>query len=250
MLFWGHIFQYLLIAPRVLLVVVAIALCRRGLYRQFPIFLAYIAQEIVQSIVLVAMIESASTTREEYTIAYSLGYAISTAFRFGVLYEIFANVFRNYAALERLGKPLFQWATIVFLLIGFCLAAYTGVHGPQLLFVEHLFDRTTSILQCGLLITLFMFASHLGLSWRSHVFGISLGIGINASADLAASAIRSQTGLTYQTPLNYMVMAVYQCCVLIWIFYLFAPERSYAPAALPQHDLESWNLELERLLKP
>jgi len=198
---------------------------------------------------MIWLIESPSTKHAEYAIAYSAAFAVSTALRFGVVHEIFAHIFQNYSALDRFGTPLFRWLTVALLCGAFALAAWTGAYSDQLMSVVHLFDRTASILQCGLLVGLFLFSSQLGLSWRSHVFGIALGVGIIASASLAAAAIRSQTGVTYSVALNYLVMLVYHCSVLIWIFYLFAPERSYAPAALPRHDMETWNLELERLLK-
>jgi hypothetical protein len=245
----GFFFHYLLIVPHALLIVVLLALFRRRLYRQFPIFFAYIIEEILQSAFMITLIEVPSTPFKEYAIAYSLAFAVSTAFRFGVVYEIFAHMFRNYGALDRFLRPLFGWAIVGLLSVALGFAACTGAYSNHVMFVVHLLDRTASILQCGLLVGLFLFSSQLGLSWRSHVFGIALGVGIKASADLAASAIRSQMGFLYYRQLDYVVMATYHCCVLIWIFYLFAPERSYAPKALPQHDLETWNLELERLLK-
>jgi hypothetical protein len=245
----GYIFQYLLIAPRVLLLAVLAILIRRRLYREFPFFFAYVAQEIVQSIVMIALYESPAITGDQYTIAYSIAFGVRTAFSFGIMYEIFTHMFRSYVVVERWGRAIFRWAAILLLLFGFGLALYTGSYGPRLVFVVQLLNRTASILQCGLLCGLFIFSSHLGLSWRSPIFGIAFGIGILASADLIASAIRSQTGLAFQTPLNYFTLAIYHCCVMVWVFYLFAPERRYAAAALPQHDLETWNLELERLLK-
>jgi hypothetical protein len=245
----GYIFQYMLIAPRVLLLVVLAFLVRRRLYRQFPFFFAYVVQEVVQSVVMIALVESPKVTGDQYTIAYSIAFAVRTAFSLGILYEIFIHMFSNYAIVERWGKIVFSWAAVVLLMGGLGLAVYTGSYGPRLIFVTQLLNRTASILQCGLLCALFIFASHLRLSWKSHIFGIALGAGILASTDLAASAIRSHTGLTYILPLDYLVMAAYHFSVLIWIFYLFAPERSYVPKAVPQHDLETWNLELERLLK-
>jgi hypothetical protein len=44
-------------------------------------------------------------------------------------------------------------------------------------------------------------------------------------------------------------MATYHCCVLVWLLYVFVPEP--APDVvkeLPEHDLEQWNAELQRLL--
>jgi hypothetical protein len=48
-----------------------------------------------------------------------------------------------------------------------------------------------------------------------------------------------------------VVMAAYHCCVLIWIFYLVAPERiTYrTPNKLSEDDLGVWNEELQRLLQ-
>jgi hypothetical protein len=245
------LWNYLLIAPHVLLGVVFIALLRRRLYRQFPIFTAYIATEIAQFAVLFAMIKSPSTTGLEYGIAYSFGLALSTALRLGILHEIFAHMFRNYSALSRFGRPLFRWATVGLLLAGLGLAAYAGGHDPdRLMSIVYVLDRTASILQCGLLMGLFLFSSYLGLSWRSYIFGIALGLGVFASTELVASAIRSQTGFTYSTYLDYLTMGTYHGCVLVWAFYLWAPERisQYALKSVPDHDMETWNRELQRLL--
>jgi hypothetical protein len=48
-----------------------------------------------------------------------------------------------------------------------------------------------------------------------------------------------------------VTMATYNGCVLIWIFYLVAPEREpqMTVNALPKYDLEIWNQELQRLLQ-
>jgi hypothetical protein len=249
MFFTSYVFAYLLIAPRILLLLVLGILVRRQLYREFPFFFAYIVQEIIQSVAMFVLIFSHSFTFQQYTVAYSIAFVLTTIFSLGVLYELFLHTFSNYTIVERWGKALFRWSAAILLLVGVGLAAYTGSYGPRLIFVTQLLNRTVSILQCGLLIALFVFAAHLGLSWRSRTFGIALGVGILASTDLAASAIRSQTGLTYHLPLDYMVMVASHCSVVIWIIYLYAPERSYVPKALPHHDLETWNHELERLLK-
>jgi hypothetical protein len=115
----------------------------------------------------------------------------------------------------------------------------------------HVLERTASILQCGLLVLIFALASFLNLSFRSYVFGIALGLGIFSSVELAASAIRAEIGSAYNGLLDYFIMATYHCCVLIWAFYLWVPERSsqYALKVLPQSDLDNWNKELQRLLK-
>jgi hypothetical protein len=46
-------------------------------------------------------------------------------------------------------------------------------------------------------------------------------------------------------------MATYQVCVLIWFYFLLVPQKIVTtPAApLPEHNLDIWNRELERLLQ-
>ena len=245
------LWYYLLIAPYLLLVVVCLALIRRRLYHRFPMFFAYVLSEIAQALVVIPLLLSRSTTAKAYTAVYFVGLGLTTAFRFGVIHEIFAHMFRNYAVLSRFGRPLFRWITVGLLLIGLALAAYAGGHDlVRVTSVATVLDRTANILQCGLLVGLFVFSSYLGLSWKSYLFGIALGVGVAATTDLIVSAIRSQTGYTYVVLLNYVTMATYHCSVLIWIFYLLAPERisQYNLKTVPESDLETWNQELQRLL--
>ena len=77
-----------------------------------------------------------------------------------------------------------------------------------------------------------------------------MGLGVLSTIELAVSAIRAETGYAYNVFLNYLALATYHACVLVWAFYLWAPERSpqYAVRILPEADLENWNRELQRLL--
>jgi hypothetical protein len=112
-------------------------------------------------------------------------------------------------------------------------------------------DRTASVLQSGLLISLFLFSHYFGLSWRSPAFGIALGLGIFASVALATSTIWLHLGVFGNRAVNLFTMATYHCCVLIWMFYLMVPERQpqHPASKLPEYDLKTWNRELQRLLQ-
>jgi hypothetical protein len=245
------LFYYLWIAPHILLVVILLLMIRRRLYKQFPIFFLYTAFELVQFTVLLAVfIHSGSLAAGQYRGAFSVGTAISTALRFGIIYGILAEVSRNYNALSELGRVLFRWATIILLLIGVALAGTHGNGADGFFLIVPILDRTVSLMQCGLLMFLFLFSRYFALSWRNCAFGIALGFGILASSELANSAIRSQIGVGSYL-LDNLGMATYHCCVLIWIFYLVAPERSTyrTPKKLPEDDLEVWNEELQRLLQ-
>ncbi len=243
---------YLLIAPHILILGVCWVMVRRHLHRQFPIFFSYLVFETIQFAIAFWMILSASSTPSGYTTVYTIDLAGSTLLRFGILYEIFRHLVRHYAILERFGKPLLSWVAMGLLLAAVVLAFYTSGNGTDhLLYVIYVLDRTAVILQCGLLLALFALSSYLRLSWRSRVFGIALGVGVVASVELAAAALRTQLAFSDQSFLDYLTMSAYHFSVLIWLVYLWAPERSpqFAVKAVPQHDLEVWNEELQRLIQ-
>lgn len=64
------------------------------------------------------------------------------------------------------------------------------------------------------------------------------------------SAVRLY-GVISGTVFDFVVMGTYHCCVVIWIFYLAQPERvrSQTLQPLPEHNLDIWNQELQRLLQ-
>ena len=108
------------------------------------------------------------------------------------------------------------------------------------------------MIESGLLLFIFLFASYFRLSWNHRTFGIALGLGISACVHLADWAITSSGALIDKRHLlDFLNMATYHVCVLIWFYYLLVPQKSaIAPAApLPEHNLEVWNRELERLLQ-
>ncbi len=113
----------------------------------------------------------------------------------------------------------------------------------------HLLDLSVSVMQSGLLLLLVGFSSYFGLSWRSAAYGIAFGLGIFASVDLATETVRIWTGSSPAVAFDFVTMATYHCCVVIWLVYLLAPETARRTVKeLPENNLEQWNAELQRLL--
>ncbi len=107
------------------------------------------------------------------------------------------------------------------------------------------------MVQSGLLLALLLFSRFLGLSWRRPAFGIALGLGIVTSVDLAMFALRAEfTSRAGAEFLNLLITGTYLVCVSIWIGYLLAPEPEPASLAVVPHDeVETWNTELQHLLR-
>ena len=107
------------------------------------------------------------------------------------------------------------------------------------------------MVQCGLLLSLLLFSRFLGLSWRRPAFGITLGLGILTSVDLAVYAVRAgfAPGVGAEF-LNFLTTGTYLVCVLIWIGYLLAPEHQpVSLTAVSRDEVETWNTELQHLLR-
>ena len=246
------LWHYLWIAPHLLLLGALGALWHRKLVHEFPVFFAYLIWEVVGFLVLYPMTLIPSVTGLTYLKYHSIALGVSTGLRFGIIHEVFAHTFRNYQSLRTFGKPMFRWGTALLLMLGLLAAVLAGGHEWQhSLSILWALGRTASILQFGLLLVLFIFSSYLGISLRNPVFGVSLGLGVFACVDLAAAAIRAEFGSQTTTSLDYYTMAVYHVCVLVWLAYLWLPEKvpQFAVKAVPEHDLESWNKELQRLIQ-
>jgi len=242
---------YLWICPHLLLGAILFAMVRSGLRRQFPMFFLYTAFEIFQFAVLFTISRTPIGFGKGYIRPYSVGLGISTVIRFGVIYELFRHFFRQYPALDGLGRRLFRGATIALLLVAAGVAVLAPSKSPNfLLNATYATDRAVSVLQCGLLILLFSLSRYFALAWRSHAFGIALGLGIFASVELAASSVWLHLAAFGNRAVNLFTMATYHLCVLIWMFYLLRPERatSYVLTPVPEHNLEMWNSELQRLV--
>jgi hypothetical protein len=113
-----------------------------------------------------------------------------------------------------------------------------------------LVERSVRVVQCGLLLFLFISSAYLGLSLRNHVFGVALGFGVFVGVQMAAIAMRTQAGLVTQDALNLVKMASYNCAVLVWMTYLLAPQSADDEARVPvAAEVKSWNRALLQLLQ-
>jgi hypothetical protein len=247
------LYLYLWIAPHVLQMALAVMMVRRKLAREFPAFFLYTAFEVLQFVVLLALDKIDAVTAEQYSAVWVAGGAVSVAFRFAIVYEIFAHVFRSYPTLKEFGTLLFRWATVVLMIVAVVLVGYsTGGEVNRFTFAVSILGRAVSVVQCGLLVLLLLLSRLLSFSWRSYAFGIALGLGFFASVELALSAIQTELGLgTALDFFNLLGMATYHCCVLFWIGALLWPQREVAPvSSVPEHNLERWNGALQRVLRP
>ena len=251
MSFSTAIWYYLWIAPHVFQIGIVYLMMKHKHIRSYPWFYSYTVFEILEFATLFFFSQIHPIRLADYFRLYSISYAASTALRFCIILEVLRQLIQKYAVLRQAIKPLFRWAGVGLLIAALALAIYSGGdRSDRSWFVLNMLNRTALITQTGLLAGLLLFSRYFTLSWRNSLLGIGLGLGIYAFVDLIGAAVRSQTGFTHTKALDWVSMAAYQVSVLIWLFYLLAPEREQANVQeLPAtHEVEVWNQELERLL--
>src|ERR1700760_2624017 len=94
----SFLWHYLWLAPHAFQVVIFVVMIRRRLYREFPVFFAYLLYEAIQGFVLFVLDHLSSVTASQYWTVNWIGSFGSIALRFGLIWEIFSHVFRPYPA--------------------------------------------------------------------------------------------------------------------------------------------------------
>jgi len=228
----------------------------RHFHRDFPIFVLYTGEKVLQAIILQATMYWPSFFGPGYLTVFAVGSLLGWALSFAVIYEIFQQAFRDYPALCNLGTDLFRGTTVFFLLIGVGLAWLKPAAELHMVTSKiDLVEQTVCLVQCGLVIVLLFCSKRIGLSLQSRTFGIALGFGILASANLATFAIRTRFESPQATSmtnlLTLITMAAALCSVTVWTAYVVRPETATDTPSrvLPSHDMETWAQELRRLLR-
>ncbi len=243
-------YYVLWIAAPLLLGVTAWLLRRRRLDREFPFFYRYL---LIQAAVNVALLlVSRYGSYKDYFYTYWISAAAITVLEFAVIYEVFRQIFRPYPYLRDFARVLFRWAGTLLLFIALLFGLTATAQDEPIVTAVLWAQRSVRLVQCGLVFFLLYFCSYLGITRRHYLFGIALGFGTIASAEVALYASRIATGLISDRVFNLILMAVYDWAVVIWLMYFRlrpAPAAASAPAA-PIHAGVEWDRGVADLLYP
>jgi hypothetical protein len=259
------LWHYLWVAPNILLLVLSLLIWKRGLQKQFPAFFAFALFNSLGHLAVYAADIVPSVTPENFWRVDWGSLIVGGILKFAVVGEIFAHVFGSYASLARVGRLLIRGFGATLVLAATLAAAYTPKDGLfGIVSGAHLLEQTIYLIEAGLLVFIFLLSSYFRLAFSRHCFGITLGLSISACVHLATWAIMAN-GVAPNSArhvFDFLNMATYHVCVLIWYYYLLVPgkirnERKDPPQSAlvdpplgppTSEDLDVLNEEMERLL--
>jgi hypothetical protein len=248
------LWHYLWLAPHVLQLGLGIVIWRQRLYERFPIFFTYVIFESLEEFTLYTMDVVPLGSDAAFWAVFRVGLIIEGLLKIGLIAELFRHLVAQWPAVAILGNRLISGLGALLVIFAALIAAYSPVDNPQFAIVSrvHVLEQTFYIVQCGLILFLFLFGAYYKLSWNHRAFGIAVGFGVVACEHMAAWAVMASGAmLDKRHLLDLLNMATYHLCVLIWCYYLLVPQKkaTTSAVALPENDLAIWNRELERLLQ-
>jgi hypothetical protein len=221
---------------------------RRKLHREFPVFFALVVAECIDSWVAMPI---KAISYKAFFIEYYAVATVTSLLGFALLREIFLHIFRPYDALRNFGKMLFRWSAAVLILIASVMTISSApfTSAPVVNFILTL-DRSVRLMQCGLVIFLYLFARQLGLTERHRVFGVSVGFGVFASVHLMTVTLTALFPAVTSSHAMYLLNVPYQLAwlvtVAIWTIYMYRPEPERRRATVLELP-ESWNYKLAEI---
>ena len=240
------LYYALWIAHPLLEIGIAAMMLRRGLHRKFKYFFAYLVTQLLTfATVFPAVWHSYSAL---FYLYWSFD-ALTVAFGFAVIHEVFVDVFRAFHTLRDLGTVLFRWAGLVMLLVAGVVSVSTNSSEMQPVVQAVITaQRCVRFVQVGMVLFLLFFAHYVGISRRQHSFGIALGFGSFAVIELVliSSWVGNHLGGPWMSIAN---MAAYNSSLLLWLGYVAvkSPSRDASVSLLqPQR----WEQSLSDIHHP
>jgi hypothetical protein len=251
----AHLQEILIRLEPVLVVLAAFSFFKSKSAKRLPAMATFLVLRLVS----LAFLESVynfggvapvcpSTRFTVYFYGYWVSYIAAAIAIFFVVQEVFKRVMEPVPGLRRLGLLAFRWISIVSIVVAVGAVALPATAlpsnngdriGPLCLQTM----RCVSVLELCLLAFLALTIHALGRSFRSRLFGISLGFGLQAATELVFTAICARyQGL--DSAANTAQQMVVTFVLITWTVYFLMPEPGAERNLIvlpPSSMLARWN---------
>jgi len=219
--------------------IVLLSMVRSGTTRKFIFLTSLLSVKLISGLACMSFIALSSRGIERH-LAYHLyfyvywgSYAVEAILSLVVIYSIFKLAMEPLKGLQTLGTLVFRWVAAISIAVALGVAFTPHLSGLKFVvaMVTQL-QQTSSILTLCLLLFVCFAIRPMGLSYRSRIFGVSLGLGLMATVSLINSAWLSHNSQMYSTIniINGIVMCVALCT---WSAYFAFPEPKRRLIVLP-----------------
>lgn len=206
-------------------------------WKNFRVLTVYLTVRLVAWLVLAALMHSSAmsprTGYKVYFYCYWVSFAIESIVSLGVVYDLYRLAMAPLPGLQRLGMLMFRWAAGIAVIVAVGIAVGPHLSNQRFIVKSVLqLQQTESIITLCLLLFVTFAVRPMGLSFRSRIFGVSLGLGFLATSDLVASAWLSRVA-NMDSAINVLTGVIFVCATVIWTAYFLIPEPRRQLIVLP-----------------
>ncbi len=242
-----HVLEYTRFAQIALSMAVLSVMIARRTTLIFPALVGFIGITVVEDLVQLPLLFfrqrmgiPIKTAYQAYFISGWSSQLLVLCLLVLIIYGLFSEAMRPFPGLQRIGKIIFRWVGAVSFLVAIALSI-----GPDLfargsslvgIYTELAprFQQGINVLILCLLIFVCFAIRPLGLTFRSHIFGVVLGLGIYSTVQLVQSAWLATMGRASLYSGVYVLGSVGGCLALcIWGIYFGLPEPKRRMILLP-----------------
>jgi hypothetical protein len=168
-----------------------------------------------------------------YFYVYWMSFALEAILSLLVIYGIFRMAMAPLKGLQTLGMLVFRWVAAISVAVAIGIAVSPHQSGIKFMIamITQL-QQTSSILTLCLLLFVCFAIRPMGLSYRSRIFGVSLGLGVLATVSLVNAAWLTHSPNMYSTISFINVFAV-SLTLMTWSAYFAFPEPKRRIIVLP-----------------
>jgi hypothetical protein len=212
---------------------------RAKAWREFKFLVALLCVKVFCSAICLPLLYLSShgtTFRVAYPIYFSVywsSYALEAILSLFVIYSIFKLAMAPLKGLQTLGMLVFRWVAAISVAVAIGVAFAPHISGIKFVVaIVSQLQQTSSILTLCLLLFVCFAIRPMGLSFRSRIFGVSMGMGLLATVDLASAAWFAHNSNMYSTLTVVMALADI-VTLLAWSAYFAFPEPKRRMIILP-----------------
>ena len=229
--------HFLVYAEPFLDLVVLLAFIKAGLSRRLPatrnyLYLRVGSAFLLNSMLIIQHVVPIAETTQCYLYFYAFWtlYLVGAVMIFLVIREVYSVLMEPVPQLRKLGMTIFRWVLVISAMIAAVIVFSAGIlpmhtFAQRLVYTAELCLHSVSVLELCLLAFIALTIHSLGRSFRSPLFGIALGLGMQAAADFSMALLVQWQHAQIWSFANLLLEGATVVVLLTWTTYFLLPQH-------------------------